>query len=96
LLGLLGVGDGFYGFFPIELGAFADAGLAWNDSNRPKVLSFLDATAPAVRRDWITSAGALMRVNVFGYAIAELDYVPPLLPAGEGWLWQFGISPGGF
>jgi outer membrane protein assembly factor BamA len=97
LLGLLGVGDGFYGFFPIELGAFADAGLAWNDFNRPQVLSFLDKTAPTVpRRDWVTSAGGLLRINVFGYAIAELDYVRPFGRPDKGWMWQFGISPGGF
>ncbi|HEY2824524.1 MAG TPA: BamA/TamA family outer membrane protein, partial [Gemmatimonadales bacterium] len=94
LLGLLGVGDGFYGFFPIELGVFADAGLAWNDSNRPQILSFLDSTTPATRSNWVTSAGGLMRINLFGWAVAEMDLVHPFQRPDQNWVWQFGIIPG--
>jgi hypothetical protein len=45
-------------------------------------------------RDWVRSVGAALRVNVFGYAVAELDYVRPLDRPDRGWLWQFNLLPG--
>ena len=37
---------------------------------------------------------AALRVNVFGFAVAEFDYVRPLDRSRRGWLWQFGLTPG--
>ena len=31
---------------------------------------------------------------VFGFAVAEIDYVRPLDRPGRGWLWQFNLRPG--
>ena len=45
-------------------------------------------------RDWVRSAGVALRVNVLGFAIAEIDYVRPLDRSRKGWLWQFGLTPG--
>ena len=45
-------------------------------------------------RDWVRSVGAAVRVNAFGYAILELDYVRPLDRADRGWQWQFNMTPG--
>jgi outer membrane protein assembly factor BamA len=85
LLGLFS-GKNFYGPFPIEMALFADAGVAWTSDTRP--------TFAGGDRQWARSAGAALRVNVFGFAIAEIDYVRPLDRSRRGWLWQFGLTPG--
>jgi hypothetical protein len=76
----------YYGAFPIEMALFFDAGLAWTSQTRP---SFAGG-----EREWARSAGAALRVNVLGFAIAEVDYVRPLDRSRKGWLWQFGLTPG--
>ena len=77
--------DRFYGPLPVEVGVFGDTGVAWN---RGTSLSFTGDHKPA------SSVGAVARVNVFGFAIAEFDYVHPLNRPGRGWIWQFNLSPG--
>jgi len=76
----------FYGPFPIEMALFADAGMAWTSDTKP---NFAGGD-----REWVRSAGAALRVNVFGFAVAEFDYVRPLDRSRRGWLWQFGLTPG--
>jgi hypothetical protein len=76
----------FYGAFPIEMAFFADAGLAWTSATKPRFAGG--------DRDWARSAGAALRVNVLGFAVAEIDYVRPLDRSRKGWLWQFGLTPG--
>jgi WD40 repeat protein len=85
LLGLFSR-ESFYGAFPIELAFFADAGLAWTSATKPRFAGG--------DRDWARSAGAALRVNVLGFAVAEIDYVRPLDRSRRGWLWQFGLTPG--
>jgi Tol biopolymer transport system component len=75
-----------YGALPVEVGVFADAGVAWTSTSEP---GFLGGD-----REWVRSVGATVRVNVFGYAIGELDYVRPLDRPGRGWMWQFNLTPG--
>lgn len=88
LLGVLGLGSGYYGAFPIELAAFADAGLAWDTANDPRVFG-LDGT-----REPVTSAGVALRVNLLGFAVGEVDLVRPFDRPGRGWVWQFQLQPG--
>lgn len=76
----------FYGPFPIEMALFTDAGMAWTSEIKP---SFAGG-----ERDWVRSAGAALRINVLGFAVAEIDYVRPLDRSRKGWLWQFGLTPG--
>lgn len=76
----------FYGPFPIEMALFADAGLAWDSTIKPRFAGG--------ERDWVRSAGIALRANVFGYAVVEFDYVRPLDRSRRGWLWQFGLTPG--
>jgi Tol biopolymer transport system component len=76
----------YYGAFPIEMAVFADAGIAWTSDIKPQ---FAGGT-----REWARSAGLAWRVNVLGFAIAELDFVRPLDRSRKGWLWQFGLTPG--
>jgi hypothetical protein len=79
-------GDNFYGPLPVELGVFADAGAAWD---RGRSLRLSGSESKLVR-----SVGALVRVNLLGFAIAEIDYVRPLDRPGRGWLWSFNLRPG--
>jgi hypothetical protein len=76
----------FYGPFPIEMALFADAGMAWDSRTSPRFAGG--------ERDWVRSAGAALRINVLGFAVAEIDYVRPLDRSRRGWLWQFGLTPG--
>jgi outer membrane protein assembly factor BamA len=92
LLGALGVGSGYYGFLPIEVALFADAGLAWSSN--------LSATPVTDERPWfvggdrrpVTSAGAGLRMNVFGFAVIEVDVSRAF--QRDRWIWQFGFVPG--
>ena len=79
-------GDNFYGPLPVEVGVFADAGAAWDRSG---ALRFTGS-----ERNLVRSVGAAIRVNLFGFAIGEIDYVRPLDRPGRGWLWQFSLRPG--
>jgi outer membrane protein assembly factor BamA len=79
-------GDRFYGPIPVELAVFTDAGVAWGRNSRP---SFSGGD-----RKPVTSAGGAVRINLLGFAVAEIDYVRPLDRPGRGWLWQFNLRPG--
>jgi len=84
LLGVLGLGSGYYGALPIEAGVFADAGVAWN----------ADQATSLNHRQAVTSAGAVLRMNLFGFAVAELDYVKPFQRPVKGWYWELSLTPG--
>jgi hypothetical protein len=87
LLGVLGVGSGYYGAFPLELALFGDGGLAWDTQHDPSILG-------SGSRDPVFSAGAGLRINLLGFAIAEVDLVRPFERPGKGWVWQFELQPG--
>ena len=82
-----GVSQRMYGPLPAEVGAFVDAGVAWNQ--RRTAVAFLVETGTAV-----ASTGVLLRVNLFGFAVAQFDFARPLQRAGRGWEFQFNFSPG--
>jgi hypothetical protein len=81
----------FYGPLPIELLAFADAGVAWNSGQSVR---FERGVSTGDERRIVTSVGGGLRFNVFGYAVIEVDYVKPLDRPNKGWIWQFNLSPG--
>jgi Tol biopolymer transport system component len=85
LWGMFG-GDRFYGPLPVEVGVFGDSGVAWGSNSRP-------AFAGGDQKP-VSSVGAVMRINVLGFAVAEIDYVHPLNRPGRGWMWQFNLMPG--
>ncbi|HEX2250409.1 MAG TPA: BamA/TamA family outer membrane protein [Gemmatimonadales bacterium] len=87
LFGVLGIGSGYYGAFPLEFAVFGDAGLAWDSDNEPSLFG-------SGTRDPVYSAGFGLRVNLLGFAIAELDLVRPFDRPGKGWIWQFELQPG--
>ncbi len=87
LFGVLGIGSGYYGAFPLEFAIFGDGGLAWDTANEPSVFG----SGP---RDPVFSAGAGLRINLLGFAVAEVDLVRPFDRPGRGWIWQFELQPG--
>ncbi len=87
LFGALGVGSGYYGVFPIDFAVFGDGGLAWDSEHKPSVLG-------SGTRDPVFSAGAGLRINLLGFAVAEMDLVRPFQRPGKGWVWQFSCSRG--
>ena len=100
LLGALGIGSGYYGFFPVEFALFGDAGLAWcEDRDALGCSSTFQATAEDKRafflggsRRPVYSAGAAIRMNLLGFMIVEIDYTYAF--QRNRWIWQFGFIPG--
>ena len=88
LFGALGIGSGYYGIFPIEVAVFGDAGLAWDNGHKPSVFG------GSGTRDPVFSAGAGLRINLFGFVVAEVDLVRPFDRPGKDWIWQFQLQPG--
>jgi Tol biopolymer transport system component len=86
LLRPFGVDQQMYGPLPVEVGLFADAGVAWNRGEKPDIFGGT--------RKGVSSAGVTVRANVFGFAVAEFDFVRPFQRANRGWVWQFSLSPG--
>lgn len=84
LMGPLGLAA--RGFLPIDLAFFADGGVAWSRGQSPAVFGG--------NRPLVSSVGAGLRLNLFGFAIGEVDVVRPLDRPGKGWYLQFGINPG--
>ena len=42
----------------------------------------------------ISSYGLLLRLNLFGFAVGEVDYVHPFDRPDKKWLWQFSFTEG--
>ena len=72
-----------YGAVPAEVFGFIDSGVAWTA-----------ATGPNHYDNWVTSVGAGVRVNVFGFAITEFNLVRPLDRPLQGWMFVFNLRPG--
>lgn len=85
---LVTLGRGFfYGFLPIEIAAFYDAGVAWTSDDKAFFFSGGD-------RNLVSSVGMALRVNLGGYIVLEFDYVHPYDRPQKGWIWQFSFTPG--
>jgi hypothetical protein len=79
-----------FGFLPLEVSPFVDAGVAWSESEAP-TLAFrrnTDARVPVI------STGLSLRTNLLGFAIVEAYYVYPFQRPGEGAHWGLQLAPG--
>ncbi len=90
LFGLLGLGRGYYGIFPVEAYAFFDSGVAWDSTHPP----FQKNPDKNMERKLMSSAGLGLRVNLFNYIIAGVHYVRRLDPTDPKWYFQFTLTPG--
>jgi hypothetical protein len=79
-------GELAYGRVPVDIAAFADAGVSWTSEQSP---AFLDGSRPIVR-----SVGAAVRANVFGILILELSASRPFDRSDQSVQWQLGIRQG--
>lgn len=86
LLRPFGASGGMYGPLPVEVAFFADGGVAWTRDDTP---AFLGGS-----RTGVSSAGVALRVNLFGFAVGELDFVRPFQRTSRGWMVQFNLVPG--
>jgi len=75
-----------YGRLPVDVGLFADAGVAWSDVDRPE---FAGGARTVVR-----SVGGAIRANAFGLFAVELSIARPLDRADRSLQWQLGIRQG--
>jgi len=109
LLGLLGLGKGFYGAWPLEAYAFYDWGIAYASApgdwwggyeldDEGHVVGNPDLVQPwfvsGGKRKPLRSWGVGLRTNLFGYLILGLNYVYPIDRPVRGWHFQLSISPG--
>ncbi len=86
LLGVFGIGNGYYGFLPIDFGVFYDAGFAWFSNEKLKIFGG--------NKKGVSSVGLVLRMNLFGFAVGEVDYVHPFNRPDKKWLWQFNFTEG--
>jgi Tol biopolymer transport system component len=85
LLGLFGAKK-LYGPIPVEIGAFFDAGVAWDSTTRPALFGGT--------RELVKSVGATSRVNLLGFAVLQVDYAKPLDRPGRKPFFQFNLLAG--
>ena len=86
LLRPFGASRNMYGPLPVEVALFVDGGVAWNSGERPSLLGG--------SRGGVSSAGIALRVNLFGFAVGEFDFVRPFQRPGRGWIFAFNLTPG--
>ena len=85
LRGLM-TGELEYGRVPVDVVAFADAGVAWSGAVKP---SFLGGTRQGIR-----SVGGAVRVNVLSLLALELSAAKPFDRIDRSLQWQLGLRQG--
>jgi Tol biopolymer transport system component len=75
-----------YGRFPVEVAGFVDAGFSWTRAERP---AFLGGNRQVVR-----SAGAAVRMNIFGLFVLEFAASHPFDRIAGGVQWQVMMRQG--
>jgi len=88
LFQVLGIGKGYYGIFPVDFIAFFDTGVAWMQEGDNRAW-FLGG-----ERKLVSSAGAGVRVNLFGYLVLGVSYVTPFNRPENNGYFQFTFMPG--
>src|SRR5215210_2256325 len=80
------------GFPPIEGAVFYDIGMAW-DENSSLQWTREPGDHPTRIRTPSQTIGFSVRTNLFGFAVARLDYAIPQERRGVGGLWTFSLGP---
>jgi hypothetical protein len=80
------------GFPPIEGALFYDIGLTWDERSTIK-WSRSAGDDPIRVRTPLQTFGVSVRTNLFGFAIARLDYSIPQERRGVKGLWTFSLGP---
>ena len=80
------------GFPPIEGAIFYDIGLAWDQQSTLKWRRE-DGDDPIRVRTPLKTLGVSVRTNLFGFAVARVDYSIPQQRRGIKGLWTFSLGP---
>ncbi|HEX6050966.1 MAG TPA: hypothetical protein VFZ21_16920, partial [Gemmatimonadaceae bacterium] len=76
---------------PLEIAPFVDAGVAWTKASGP----VWDFTSLSGDRTPVVSTGVAARLNLFGFAVFEVNYAHPFMrPGRNGGVWGFVLQPG--
>lgn len=97
LLRPFGQSQRMYGPVPVEVGIFTDGGIAWNSTSAIPAQGLLGTTTaphPFRLRDGVASAGVTLRVNLLGFAVGQFDFAHPFERPGQGFVFEFNLSPG--
>jgi outer membrane protein assembly factor BamA len=109
LLGLLGIGKGYFGAWPLEFYGFFDWGIAyasgasqwWGGYEIDQETGTISVNTDSVKpwfaggdRKPLRSYGFGLRTNLFGYLVLGLHYVYPMDRPVRGWHFQVSLSPG--
>ena len=86
LLRPFGLRPNMYGPVPLEVALFGDGGVAWTASEKPTLLGGT--------RKPVASTGVTLRVNLFGFAVGQMDFARPLQRPRQGWMFEFSLTPG--
>jgi WD40 repeat protein len=78
-------------YVPIELVAFTDVGIAWDDENRVDSWKFSRSSTARIP---LVSSGVSARMNILGILILEAYYAHPWQRPDKGWHWGFNLAPG--
>jgi Tol biopolymer transport system component len=77
---------------PLEGAFFYDIGLAWDDNSTIR-WNRRSGDDPVRVRTPLRTFGVSVRANLFGFAVARLDYSIPQQRPGVGGLWTFSLGP---
>ncbi len=77
-------------YIPVELVAFADAGVAWDPTRQAEFIWSRDSAA----RVPVVATGFSARMNLLGFMIMEAYYAYPWQRPLKGWHWGFHLAPG--
>ena len=77
-------------YVPVELVAFTDVGIAW-DNEHPADWTFSRSSTARVP---LVSSGLSARFNILGILILEAYYAYPWQRPLKGWHWGFNLAPG--
>ena len=75
-----------YGPVPVEVGAFFDAGVAWDTQSKPALFGG--------ERETVRSYGGTARVSLFGYGVLQIDFVKPIDRPAKSAFWTFNLLAG--
>jgi len=79
-------------FPPLEGAFFYDIGLAWDDNSTIR-WNRSSGDDPVRVRTPLRTFGVSVRANLFGFAVARLDYSIPQQRPAVGGLWTFSLGP---
>jgi hypothetical protein len=80
------------GFPPIEGALFYDVGIIWDETSTLKWSRSL-GDDPVLVRTPLQALGVSIRANLFGFAVARVDYARPRDRRGVSGLWTFSLGP---